>query len=107
MSFECSEHLHYKIIHLTGEVDLSNSSKVRLTLLDLLSKGHSIIVDFSNLQYIDSSGMAVLVEGLNVAKKQNLSIIIACAKGAPLQVLELTRLNQVFSMVDSVSEILN
>jgi len=105
MSFDCSEHLHYKVLHLTGEVDLSNSSKVRRCLLDILEKGHSVIVDFSALTYIDSSGMATLVEGLNTANKKNLALTIISANGAPLQVLELTRLNQVFKLVDSLSDI--
>jgi len=105
MSFDCSEHLHYKLLHLTGEVDLHNSSEVRRCLLDILKQGKSVIVDFSDLKYIDSSGMATLVEGLNIANKNNLSLIIAGANGAPLQVLELTRLNQVFTIVDSVADI--
>ena len=105
MSFECSEHLDYKLLHLDGEVDLSNSPMFRKCLLDLLEKGHSVIVDFAKLTYIDSSGMAVLVEGLNIANKTNLTIHITSANGAPLQVLELTRLNQVFNLVESLSAI--
>ncbi|MCF6193925.1 MAG: STAS domain-containing protein [Kangiellaceae bacterium] len=105
MSFDCSEYLHYKLLHLTGEVDLHNSPEVRRCLLDILNKGKSVIVDFSELKYIDSSGIATLVEGLNVANKKSLSLTIVGATGAPLQVLELTRLNQVFTIVDSVEDI--
>ena len=105
MSFDCSEHLHYKLLHLSGEVDLSNSSDVRKCLLDLLDEGKSVIADFTNLEYIDSSGMATLVEGLNIAKKKGLTILIVAANGSPKQVLELTRLNQVFTMMDSLADI--
>lgn len=105
MSFDCSEHLQYKLLHLTGEVDLSNSSEVRRCLLDILDAGSSVIVDFSDLKYIDSSGMAVLVEGLNMANKKDLTLTIVAANGAPLQVLELTRLNQVFTLVDCLADI--
>lgn len=105
MSFDCSDHLQYKVLHLTGEVDLSNSSKVRRCLLDILDKGHSVIVDFSQLTYIDSSGMATLVEGLNAANKKKLTLTIVEANGAPLQVLELTRLTQVFKIVGSLADI--
>ncbi|PCJ46428.1 MAG: anti-anti-sigma factor [Gammaproteobacteria bacterium] len=105
MSFECSEHLHYKLLHLTGEVDLSNSSEVRTCLLDILNNGHSVVVNFSDLDYIDSSGIATLVEGLNIAKKSNLELLIVAANGAPKQVLELTRLDQVFTLIDSIDEI--
>ncbi len=105
MSFDCSEHLHNKLLHLTGEVDLHNSPEVRRCLLEILDQGHPVIVDFSDLEYIDSSGMATLVEGLNIANKKNLSLTIVGANAAPLQVLELTRLDQVFSIVDSVEDI--
>lgn len=105
MTFDCTEHLHYKLLHLSGEVDLHNSSEVRRYLLDILNKGKSVIVDFTELKYIDSSGMATLVEGLNIANKKDLTLTIAGAKGAPLQVLELTRLNQVFTIVGSVADI--
>ena len=105
MSFDCSEHLHYKLLHLTGEVDLSNSSEVRACLLKILDDGDSVIVDFSDLQYIDSSGMATLVEALNIANKKGLTLTIAAANGAPKQVLELTRLTQVFKLVDEVADI--
>ena len=105
MSFKCSEHMQYRVLHLTGEVDLSNSSEVRKCLLEILNNDNPVIVDFSELKYIDSSGMATLVEGLNVANKKSLSLTICGAKGGPLQVLELTRLNQVFTMVDKIEDI--
>ncbi len=105
MSFDTSDHLQYKILHLTGEVDLSNSSTVRKNLLAIIKKGHSVIVDFEKLEYIDSSGLATLVEGLNVAKKSNLTLIIAAINGSPKQVMEITRLDQVFTIVDSISDV--
>jgi len=105
MKIECADHLDYRLISVSGEVDLSNSSKVRKCLLGELDNNKSVIVDFSELKYIDSSGMATLVEGLNHANSKKLSLTIASTNGAPLQVFELTRLNQVFKMVDSVASI--
>ena len=105
MSYDCSEHLNYKVLHLTGEVDLHNSPEVRRCLLEILNKNKPMIIDFSSLKYIDSSGIATLVEGLNIANKNKLSFIIAGAVGAPLQVIKLTRLDQVFTLVDSVADI--
>jgi len=105
MSFDCSDYKQYKRLHLTGDVDLHNSPDVRRCLLDILNKNKSVIVDFSDLTYIDSSGMATLVEGLNIANKKNLTLTIVGATGAPLQVLELTRLNQVFHIVESLEDL--
>ncbi len=105
MNIEFNQHLHYKVLSVSGEVDLSNSSTVRKSLLDILNDNNSVIVDFTALKYIDSSGMATLVEAQNLANSKQLTLIIAAANGAPLQVLELTRLNQVFMMVNSLADV--
>jgi anti-sigma B factor antagonist len=105
MSFVQTTYLDYQLIALTGEVDLHNSPQVRKQLLAVVKAGSSVIVDFSELTYIDSSGIATLVEAYNVAKNKQLSLTILGAKGAPLQVMELTHLNKVFPMINSLDEI--
>jgi len=105
MTFVQKTHLHYQLLALTGEVDLHNSPQVRKQLLDIVKSGNSVIVDFSALTYIDSSGIATLVEAYNLAKNKQLSLTIVGARGAPLQVMELTHLNKVFPMIDSLDEI--
>jgi len=105
MSYSQTTHLHYKVLALTGEVDLHNSPQVRKQLLAILKKGSSVLVNFSELSYIDSSGIATLVEAFNYAKNNALTLTIIAATGAPLQVLELTNLNKVFPMVDLLDDI--
>ena len=105
MVYQQTKHLHYQILKLTGEVDLHNSPQVRKQLLAILKNGSSVLVDFSSLSYIDSSGIATLVEAFNLAKNSKLLLTIVGAVGAPLQVLELTNLNKVFHMVDSLYDI--
>ena len=105
MTFVQKDYLHYQLLALNGEVDLHNSPDVRKQLLAIVESGHSVIVDFSELTYIDSSGIATLVETYNLAKNKQLSLMIVAAKGAPLQVMELTHLNKVFPMFDSLNEI--
>jgi len=105
MSYSQTKHLHYEVLALTGEVDLHNSPQVRKQLLATLKKGRSVLVDFSELSYIDSSGIATLVEAFNYAKNNELTLTIIAATAAPLQVLELTNLNKVFLMVNSLDDI--
>lgn len=105
MVYQQTKYLHYQILKLTGEVDLHNSPQVRKQLLAILKNGSSVLVDFSSLSYIDSSGIATLVEAFNLAKNSKLLLTIVGAVGAPLQVLELTNLNKVFHMVDSLDDI--
>ena len=101
MQIELTDYNKYKVVQLVGEVDLHNSREVRAVLLDQINDSNNLLVDFSRLTYIDSSGVATLIEALNSAKTKDLLFHIVAANGAPLQVLQLTRLDSVFSMKDS------
>jgi len=105
MTFVQTNYLHYQLLALNGEVDLHNSPEVRKQLLEIIESGSSVIVDFSSLTYIDSSGIATLVETYNLAKNKDLTLTILGATGAPLQVMELTHLNKVFPMINNLDEI--
>lgn len=105
MSYDLSDHLHYKVLHLTGEVDLDNSSALRRMVLEILEDEHSLLADFTDLTYIDSSGVATFVEALNVARGKGLSFSIVGARDVPLQVLELSRLDSVFDLRDSLDDV--
>lgn len=105
MVYQQTAHLHYQMLQLTGEVDLHNSPQVRKQLLAIINNGSSVLVDFRSLSYIDSSGIATLVETFNLANSKSLTLTIVGATGSPLQVLELTNLNKVFHLVDSLDDI--
>ncbi|MBL4911036.1 MAG: STAS domain-containing protein [Alteromonadaceae bacterium] len=105
MIYQQTTYLHYQCLQLNGEVDLHNSPQVRKQLLAILKKGDSVLVDFSTLSYIDSSGIATLVEAFNIAKNKQLTLTIVAASGGPLQVLELTNLDKVFPMVANLTDV--
>ncbi len=105
MPYQTSAHLHYKVLHLTGEVDLDTSPAIRTLILGYLQDGHSVLADFSGLDYIDSSGIATFVEALSVARKQHQALAIVGARDLPLQVLQLTRLDKVFDLRGSLQEV--
>ncbi|AZG74940.1 anti-sigma factor antagonist [Shewanella livingstonensis] len=107
MNIEIEQHNNYQVVKLYGEVDLNNSRSIKIDIIKLIKSKNNIIVDFTHLQYIDSSGMASLVEAFNEAKENNTEFHIAAANGSPLQVLQLTRLNTVFNLVDSVGAVTN
>jgi len=105
MNIEIEKQNNYQVVKLYGEVDLSNSRSIKLDIIKLIKSKNNIIVDFTHLQYIDSSGMASLVEAFNEAREHDTEFHIAGANGSPLQVLQLTRLNTVFNLADSVDAV--
>ena len=84
------------IVALEGEIDLEQAGAVRRALLDALKKGRTVLVDLSAVTYIDSSGIASLVEGLQVAKKQKTELALVSVSQRVRRVLELARLDKVF-----------
>lgn len=94
---------HVKVVAVTGEVDLSTSPKLRDTLLECVFSGASAVVDLSAVAYIDSSGVASLVEAFQNAKTRKLGFALANVGETPLRVLKLARLDRVFVIHESVN----
>ncbi|MFT5395895.1 MAG: anti-sigma B factor antagonist [Gammaproteobacteria bacterium] len=94
----------YTIIGLEGDVDLSCSPDARKSILDVLQTNKNLLIDLGKVSYIDSSGVASLVEGYQTAKKQALKFGLVGVSDAAMSVLKLARLDKVFPIHDSVAE---
>jgi anti-sigma B factor antagonist len=97
---ECvSENLgDYVLVRLRGEVDLSWSQQVRKTILAALGATNKVGVELSEVSYIDSSGIAALVEGLQNAKSKGQKFALVAVSKAVMAVLQLARLDRVFTI---------
>jgi anti-sigma B factor antagonist len=94
----------YTVITLNGEVDLHYSPVARKQILDLVNDRHDVLVDLTQVKYIDSSGLASLVEGYQLARRNKVEFGLAGVSDAALQVLQLTRLDKVFPVYGSIEE---
>ena len=96
------------VIEIQGDIDLKSSPQLRAAILDLFEKRgqERVILDLKGVHYIDSSGVASLVEGLQEAKKRKARFILSCLNQAPRHVLDLTRLTSVFEIRQTVEEAL-
>jgi anti-sigma B factor antagonist len=94
------------IVDINGDVTLYNSPEIRKVLMDALNKkGHPrVIVNMNGVNYIDSAGVASLVEGLKLARSLSSSFALYGLNKHPREVLELTRLIKVFEIYDSESD---
>lgn len=84
------------LLTVSGEVDLSWSQQLRLAVLDAVKQAAQVSVDLAQVGYIDSSGIAALVEGLQVARSRKRQLILKRPSTQVRAVLELSRLDQVF-----------
>lgn len=95
----------YVLVRLSGEVDLSWSAEVRRAVLDALTLGRPVGVDLSAVSYIDSSGIAALVEGFQSARTRSGRFVLVSVSDAVRAVLELARLDRVFVLVASADAV--
>lgn len=85
------------IIRVEGDVDLYSSPELRKVLLKAVPKsGSGIGIDLGEVTYMDSSGVATLVEGLRSAKEHGKTFTLLAPSTSVMKVLELARLDSVF-----------
>ena len=90
------------VIEINGEVDMYSSPDVRTIIIELTkSKKPTIMIDLRNVCYMDSSGLATLVEGLQLTGKYDGAFKLINLRDEVLEVFELTRLDHIFEIYDS------
>lgn len=91
---------------VVGQIDLGSSPALRKTLLESLNGAKSVAINLSAVKYIDSSGIASLVEVLRAARNTNKRLVLFGLTGAVLQVLQLTRLTGVFEICETEAQVI-
>lgn len=92
------------VISLEGDVDLEHSPTAREILLDGVGRGGDVYVDMSGVTYIDSSGVASLVEAFQLARQKKAQFSLVAVNPAALRVLQLARLDKVFTIHETLAE---
>ena len=86
------------LVWLGGRVTIDSSPDLRKRLLTLLSRRSlpTLIVDLSELSYIDCSGIATLVEALRIAHQRHTNLELRGVRDGPRHLLEVTGLLRLF-----------
>jgi anti-sigma B factor antagonist len=95
------------IVEVAGQIDLGTSPALRKTLLESLKGTQRLAINLTAVEYVDSSGIASLLEVLKEARKTEKRIVLFGLTGAVLQVLELTRLTRVFEIFETEEQALD
>lgn len=96
------------VVDATGEIDMQSSPKMREELRQLVvKKPERIIVNLADVKYIDSSGLATLVECLQSTKKTGTPLVLIGMNEHVKDIFELSGLNRVFKITESEAEALS
>lgn len=88
------------VVSPEGEVDMHESPKLRAALIEQISrKPKVVIVDLAKVSFIDSSGVATLIEALKRTRAAGLSLVLCGMNAKVKDVFEVSRLDKVFAIV--------
>ncbi len=104
MSGKIREESGKLVVTLEGEIDLDRAPEVRRLLLDCTERGRDVLVDLSAISYIDSSGIASLVEALQSAGRLGIALGLVAVSPQALRVFELARLDKVFTIHENLAD---
>ncbi len=91
------------VLPLEGEIDLHVSPRVAISLAQMAEKKPDrLVVDLSRVSYIDSSGLAVLIEGMQNVERYGGKFAIAGMPETVRPIFEIARLDQVFQVFPDV-----
>lgn len=87
------------VLPLEGEIDLHISLEVAESLRAMVEKRPKLlVVDLSKVTFFDSSGLAVLIEGMQNVQKYGGRFVLANVQESVHHILEIARLDQVFQI---------
>ncbi len=93
----------FQVIEVGGEVDVYTAPKLRESIVTAVDEGHNrLIVDVEQVDFLDSTGLGVLVGSLKRVRAEGGSLDIVCTHERILKIFDITGLDKVFGLHTSV-----
>ena len=98
----------WTILDLSGDIDLAHSPAMRKVLLGEIKEKRTprVFLNLKNVRYIDSSGIASLVEGLKASRDQGSRLILYGLSTSVREVMQLSRLQKIFEIYEDEEQAL-
>ena len=95
----------FQIARLAGEIDISNADQVTDTLTRMPNTLYGLIIDLTELTYLDSAGVRMLYElGNRLSLRSQSMVVVSPADQPPRRVLELTGVPERVQVVETLAE---
>ena len=96
------------IFDVSGDIDLANSPELRKALLREIRENRRprVVMNLNKVRYIDSSGVATLIEGLKASRDLGSRFILFGLSNSAREVLQLSRLLKIFEVYDNEEQAL-
>lgn len=87
------------IVAVEGEIDVYTAPKLRDKISELVGEGvYHLVIDMEAVEFLDSTGLGVLVGGLKKVRAHNGSLELICNQDRLLKIFRITGLAKVFTI---------
>ena len=93
----------HTVLEVGGEVDVYTAPRLRERLVELVDAGaRNVIVDLGGVEFLDSTGLGVLVGAMKRLRVANGRFALVCSKEPLLKIFRITALDQVFPIYPTI-----
>jgi anti-sigma B factor antagonist len=93
------------VVSVGGEIDVYTAPKLREQIVALVEEGrYHLVIDMEEVEFLDSTGLGVLVGGLKRVRAHDGSLRLVCTQERILKIFRITGLTKVFPIHGSVAE---
>lgn len=95
----------FEIVEVGGEIDVYTAPRLREAIVGAVDAGHTrLIIDVQKVDFLDSTGLGVLVGALKRVRADGGSLDIVCTQERILKIFQITGLDKVFGLHGSIDE---
>jgi anti-sigma B factor antagonist len=98
----------WTVVAVGGEIDVYTAPKLREAMVELVNEGrYQLVVDLEQVDFLDSTGLGVLVGGLKRVRANDGNLRVVCTQERLLKIFRITGLTKVFAIHESVAAATN
>jgi len=98
MSYKVTEENNISTVFLDGEIDMDVTEKAKEVIIPLIEAGKEVHINLNNVQYMDSSGISVLIESHQKANELGTKVTLKEISKSVLKVIMMAKLEQILNI---------
>ena len=98
MSYKITEEGNISTVFLDGEIDMDKTEEAKEVIFPLIDAGKEVHLNLSNVQYMDSSGISVLIESHQKATELGTKVTLKEISKSVLKVIMMAKLEQILNL---------
>jgi anti-anti-sigma factor len=98
MTYKVTEENNISTVFLNGEIDMDVTEKAKEVIMPLIDAGKEVHINLKDVQYMDSSGISILIESHQKAGEMGTKVTLKEISKSVLKVIMMAKLEQILNL---------